>query len=396
MPNLHSKQSPTTGLYLVGLLVLATFVSGCGPLSDADNRPCTVEGAEQLGRYDLSGGGTLDGCYHATEPLDIGGRVDIEPGTTIYVASGARLWVQGVVFNAVGTEEEPITITGEEQVPGYWSRLRFDNTGKTDTVLEHVILEYGGGGGDKTTLKIEGESRPTIRHTTIRHSEGLAFSIGSSKSEIQAFENNTITNNGRAGAIHNSTADVLDPSNEFKDNDKNKIEVFTRGVYNDVTFHDIGIPYEIGTQLEFRGNHVTLEPGVEWHMAADTRIWVQSDSKFTAVGTESKPIVIRGKEQTAGYWKSLYFDASKSTENRLEHFVLEDAGSGDGNHAIGLLSDINHGDSSATVKNGTIRNIDGRGIWVDESARGTSTIECGGVTFEDVSEEHTVPADICQ
>ena len=135
-------------------------------------------------------------------------------------------------------------------------------------------------------------------------------------------------------------------------------------------------------------------PGVEWQMAASAQIWVQSGSAFTAVGTADNPVVIRGAEQTAGFWNRILFDSSKTTDNRIEHFMLADAGSDD-NIAIALLSDINHGTSSATVKNGTIKNIDGAGIWVDDTSRGTSTLTCSDITFENVSGDKTAGGASC-
>lgn len=76
--------------------------------------------------------------------INSGTHFTIEPGVTIKMAEGARIDVNsGSSLEAKGTPTNPITITGQESIKGYWAGIQFKSS-SVKNALDHVHLSYGG------------------------------------------------------------------------------------------------------------------------------------------------------------------------------------------------------------------------------------------------------------
>ena len=73
------------------------------------------------------------------------------------------------------------------------------------------------------------------------------------------------------------------------------------------------------------GAVLTIAPGTVIQFEAGVRVRI-SGGTIVAVGSSGNQIVFRGKEQTKGYWRGLYFGAS-STNNIMSFTTVRDAGS---------------------------------------------------------------------
>jgi len=88
-------------------------------------------------------------------PLDVPYRVqqgcEIADGGGLHVAAGSTLmFEQDVQFESndgyiaiQGTPEEPVTLTGVEEIPGYWGGLSFESLSSSN-VVEYAVVEYAG------------------------------------------------------------------------------------------------------------------------------------------------------------------------------------------------------------------------------------------------------------
>jgi len=72
--------------------------------------------------------------------LSAGSRLVFDEGAQMQVDDDGKL-------DAQGTAAAPIIFTGAEMVPGYWQGIQFSFSGIVPNVLNHVVVEYGGGGG---------------------------------------------------------------------------------------------------------------------------------------------------------------------------------------------------------------------------------------------------------
>lgn len=129
---------------------------------------------------------------------DIAGSVTIEPGTTITSAQNGGLEVvTGGSLNAVGTLTDKITFSGEEDVTGYWTGLRF-NAASADNILDFVIVSNGGsdgfdGGNRKANIEIGPNGTATITNSALNKSGDAGIRVQSGGGLTQS--DNTFADN---------------------------------------------------------------------------------------------------------------------------------------------------------------------------------------------------------
>ncbi len=130
---------------------------------------------------DLSGEHTWDSGlpYHLLGPIHVlpGSSLAIKPGVTVYAHN--NLIRVGGMLHATGAAQQPITFTAPTPAPGStvttpepgsWRGLHIYGTAaqpNVGSVLEHVILEYGG--GERGNLSLE-HAQVRIAHSILRHS----------------------------------------------------------------------------------------------------------------------------------------------------------------------------------------------------------------------------------
>jgi hypothetical protein len=71
---------------------------------------------------------------------------------------------------------------------------------------------------------------------------------------------------------------------------------------------------------------LTIQEDVYLQFASDTRLLIGSDGRIDAQGTESDPIVMRGAEEVAGYWRGIEIHSSDIT-NTLSYVNIMHTGS---------------------------------------------------------------------
>ena len=107
--------------------------------------------------------------------LNISANLIISPGATLVFADeNERMEVTGSLY-AVGTADQPITLTAASATPGGWGGLRIYNTASENNQLEFVAISYGGG-YHNANLYLNGSStNPTqisVRNCTFSSSAG--------------------------------------------------------------------------------------------------------------------------------------------------------------------------------------------------------------------------------
>jgi len=107
-------------------------------------------------------------------------------------------------LRAVGTAVAPITFTGSQMTPGFWEGLELSFSPSINNVLDHVVVEYAGGGSSNGALDSSANStfpsRLAVSNTILRNSTGagFAFDIGTI---VDGFSNVTSVGNDVSGII---------------------------------------------------------------------------------------------------------------------------------------------------------------------------------------------------
>jgi hypothetical protein len=113
-------------------------------------------------------------------PLDPVPVWTIEPGAELRFASARRLRVgegNDGVLDAQGTSAEPIVFTSiDTDTPVFWRGIDF-NQGADGSILDHVVVSYGGSSNDTGNVNFRSGSLVTIGVADFTHSEDYAAVI---------------------------------------------------------------------------------------------------------------------------------------------------------------------------------------------------------------------------
>ena len=129
------------------------------------------------------------------------------------------------------------------------------------------------------------------------------------------------------------------------------------------TLKDLGLPidYIVEGELKLDGNAlVTIEPGVcIAFKSANSGIYVGENAGITMVGTEDKPIVLRGpiNNNNPGSWKWVDIYSARN-DNRMEHVEFLNGGS-DANYGVILVEN----DAKLSMKHCTVNGSLGKGVY---------------------------------
>lgn len=369
-----------------------TTDAGPGDGGDAGGEVVSCDAPPVLTNDDVNGGITLDGeCYRVNAKLTVAdGVLRVEPGVTITFGPGAGLAVSANgALSAVGTEEEPIVLTGAVAERGHWMGLHIADSDSPDNLLEHVVLEHAGSagwhGGAYSRAGIftdNAGSRLTVRHSVLRDNgqAGLIAVHGGARIVLEdvLFE----SNEAPLWLAPNLVGNLQDLS--FADNDHAYVLIAPHdvGAVSDAqTWPSLEVPYRVRSRVDVQ-EKLTLAPGVEIRFEQDKGLDISGTGRLSAVGTSEAPITLRGVEAEKGFWKGLHFVDTRSSDNVLDHVVLEDAGSSGWHGGAYSRAGIHLDDAGValTVKNSTFRRNAQAAIIADHD-EALLTVE--GSTFED-------------
>ena len=169
----------------------------------------------------------------ATLTIDPGVIVKFALNTSLNIGSGTT---KGVLV-ANGTAAQPIIFTSSQATPaaGNWYGLYFSGDAASTSVLNNIIVEYGGYGSAYYRANITlSSSSPTIRRATIRNSAGSGIYL-SSAADIPLILDSTITAN-MWGVYSDSSNPLINNSKIFGNS--------TAGVWNS----------SVAAEIDARGN----------------------------------------------------------------------------------------------------------------------------------------------
>ena len=309
----------------------------------------------------------------------------IEPGVTImFTGVNGRMDVgENAGLRMVGTADKPIQFVGPTNNPnnGSWGRLQI-NSKRNDNVWEYVEFLRGGSNDYMWDGVVDLSSAwVSMKHCTIDGSLGSGISLDYD-SKFLAFENNTIKNCTSYPLVIDYGVGLLslNANNTFTNNGKNQIFFNRVSLDNQdhVTIVKMPIPYFFNDGLRLEGAYkVTIQAGCVFLFAANQEFEVAEDASIIAEGTAAEPIIFRGLEDEAAYWKGIRYKSTK--EASVMRYCQVSGGGSDGDEFYAADMSI-WNDSRLTMTNCSFSKSRHYGIALD-GIEVLTNIAHGNITF---------------
>ncbi len=327
----------------------------------------------------------------ATRESVVGSKLVIEPGVTLIIEEG-QLDVLSEM-EAIGTEEDPILITGADKEPGSWGGIYVRHQGgggdePGPAVFEHVIVEYGGEEEDhhlSANANIAWDhNRPPVHivNSEIRQSETAGVRMIPRPGDDHEFSGNVITDNDVPLQIHEVSLPFLGEGNSFAGNVRDFIEVSTGAAGDDPTLRGQDVPYLFDE--DFRpGGDLEIEAGAHLVFTPEHRLVV--NHSITAIGTDDEPIIMQGRDEQPGAWGGVRA-GSGTDDNYLEHVEIRHGGDVQGTANL-WVSGTEQSPTSLELRDVHLAEGAREGLFVgfETTSSGSYNVDltCENVTFED-------------
>ena len=219
--------------------------------------------------------------------IEPGVVVRFEPGTGLYIGlnnTSSSIYDYYGALSAQGTADLPVVFTSNSPTPapGDWKGIYFSNfTHDSSSVIEHVIVEYGGNSHDANIYCAS--ASPTITNSTIRNSGFRGIYVDGGSSPL--ISGNFFTgNNDSPINVHALRVYRLN-GNSGSDNGKDYIEVRGAEITSNSTWTRQGFPYVVTGDITVRyssATHyniqtaavLTIEPGVVVRFEPGTGLYI--------------------------------------------------------------------------------------------------------------------------
>ena len=350
--------------------------------------------------------------YNVIDTVSIQGSTDwrVNAGVEVQFAqsTGVKINKEMASFELMGTKSKPVLLTGTKQTAGHWKGLYVRNTQSTANKIHHTTIEYAGEAawdsdyshGAGLTLgenSYDPSVRVEIQNSTLRHNSGYGIIVGNvvKSSHLNGFEKNTLTKNEEGAARTSPWAiDKFDANSSFTGNTKDRIVSTGGKLESTIEWKSFGVPYWVTGTVSVESGKGTLKvkPGVTVKFEQSKGLEVKDGAGLHAKGTASKPITFTGTQQVAGFWPGIWYEATSSPFNRLEHVTVSYGGGPPWKHRANLTLWDDDYSSNTTVaialKNVTLSHSLNHGVHIsdeDDAPQSVNLRGCSNVTFSSIT-----------
>lgn len=324
------------------VLLIAMSLFACKKEEVEEPKPPLVDStnAEVLDCNAFSSAITL--IDHPNRPIDyiinckmrVLADVVINPGVVIAFDqnAGIRIEKNSASFIAEGTADLPIVFTALKQVKGYWSGIITFNNNPLNS-LKHCVVEYGGGeafnsNGDKGNIIIYAGGALSIDNSVIRKSADVGLRCNYGSGEFST-SNSVYTENEAPMNIEDKFIGKPDPSDSYVGNavDRILLNHYSSRI-GTTTAKKINVPYRFTGGISAVNEVLTIEPGVEFEMAAGTGIKIEENygkGGIKMVGTSTDSIKVYGLLDVEGGWENIYIDGENPI-NEIAYVSFKNGG----------------------------------------------------------------------
>lgn len=263
--------------------------------------------------------------------VDITAALTIEPGVVIEFAENAGLGIyDNGSIKAIGETEKNIVFRGAQDVSGYWRGIHIE-TRSVNNVLDHVQIRNAGSNyvyccNDAASLFLKG-GLLSLDNTLIADGGGIGLVV-KGEAEFSSLTNIDIT--GHDEYPVSTTAEALgyfgDPESDFTGNTEDFVYINNAKLSEATTWSATTVPYMMNGDVLDVTAPLTIDAGTIIEVESDGGIGIYDSGSLAVTGTSSNPVIIRGKEALAGYWRGIHLETN-SISNSLEYLEVYDAGS---------------------------------------------------------------------
>lgn len=320
---------------------------------------CSITEARTL----VNGSAAID--YIIECVVDITAPLTIEPGTVIQFEENAGLGVyDGGTINAVGTSAEPIVFKGEEEIDGFWRGIHIE-TRSVNNQLNNVRIQDAGSNyvyccNDVASLFLKG-ARIALNNLQISNGKGIGIKANK-EVELVSYSNIRIeTHKEYPVHIVAELVSSLDGTgSDYSGNDKDFVFVPGTIINQPTVWAALNVPYLVEGNVLDVTSAFTLEAGVEMVFQQNGGLGVFDAGSLTVKGTKTAPVVMKGANATAGYWRGIHMETTNS-ENSLNYLNVSDAG-GNYVYCCNAEGSLFLKDGTASVTNSAFSNGKSYGI----------------------------------
>lgn len=240
---------------------------------------------------------------------------------------------QAATLTVEGTAEAPVVFSGDVAEPGFWRGITIHSNVTTNSRISHAEVRDGGG-GSAPVLTIE--SPISLEHLTLAGNQ-IGASVARQGLAATSTDLNITGTKGRPMVIEPTAWTTVPTGGSYAGNDDDRIEVSGVDLHGVTgTIRAVGVPYFVSTSIDvYEDSSLTFEAGVEVEMGPDTDLefgWNNQATEVIAEGTAESPIVFRGVDPVAGWWRGLKINSNVLSSSKLIHVHVLHAGqSGGGN-----------------------------------------------------------------
>jgi hypothetical protein len=313
--------------------------------------------------------------YVVTRNIGVNAELVVNPGVVIVFSRDLKLEINDKgIITAKGTADKRIRFEGREKTRAFWTGI-INRSASSANTFEYVDVMHAGSKPLTATtrggLLIVGgyKAQLSIKNSIFSTNEGVGLYVEEGAS-IRGFDSNTFKDNTASGILLDmENVGHLDANSLFTDgNGRNVVEIngstllanntteTAWAVFKDKT------PYRFVNNISVKGNWKLL-PGTILEFARDKGLYVENNGYMHAIGTKENRIIIRGAENTQGFWRGILF-SSNSPKNIIEYADII----GGGSTAIvsGMKANVAaHGTGARIeIKNSLLANSGGYGFYI--------------------------------
>ncbi|MET0342352.1 MAG: hypothetical protein ABW252_15215 [Polyangiales bacterium] len=264
--------------------------------------------------------------YHYNGKLTLAPGVEyrVQPDGTLHVG-----WNGGVgELHANGTIAAPVRLRGVLEQSGSWKGLTVGTGVASTSNLTYTELSHAGA-ANQSALDL----RATLVVDHLSLSDNAVGAVVNERGFASTSSTLSITRTrGRPLKINPNAVGTIPLGSSFTGNDVDQVEIEADFLEAATTFRKIGVPYFFtATTFYTSGATLTLEPGTSFVMGADAewRVgWNGASVTLSASGTAAEPIVFRGADPRAGYWRGITVERGVTSSSQLTQLTVEHAGGG--------------------------------------------------------------------
>ncbi|WP_028458336.1 right-handed parallel beta-helix repeat-containing protein [Chloroflexus sp. Y-396-1] len=349
----------------------------------------------------------LDMVYRVAGDITVasGATLTVAPGMIIKFNSNVTLFVDGKL-EAMGTASQPIYFTSYRDdsaggdtdgggsssgAKGDWNWIQFNAISDDASLIEYAVIRYGGGKSSFSYRGVYGnvylrDASPTIRHSTLEHSEGAGVYLESTAagSSAPVISNNRFSNNASSISTDVTSRPTL-TNNTSSANSTNGLLVRGGTINSNTNWDQLDMVYRVAGDITVAsGATLTIAPGMIIKFNSNVTLFV--DGKLEAMGTANQPIYFTSYRDDSvggdtngdsssgakGDWNWIQFNAISDDTSLIEHAVIRYGGGKSSFSYRGVYGNVYLRDASPTIRHSTLAHSEGAGVYLESTAAGSS------------------------